>query len=128
MVILDTNIVIDHLRLAKTKESHLVKLIKEKSKEVLTISVISVQELYEGKSTRDEQKEKDLLSIISPLKILPYTYEIAKLAGKIARDLDRSIELVDAAIAATAITNGAQLMTLNKKDFVGIKDLEVVST
>lgn len=126
MVILDTNIIIDHLRRPKTKDSPLIKIAKQKPKETLVISMVSIQELYEGKSSKDEEKEQYLLATIAPLKILPYTYETAMLAGKIARDLSRSIELADAGIAATAILNGAQLFTLNKKDFRGIQELELV--
>lgn len=126
MVILDTNVIIDHLRQPKTKESYLVKIAKQKPKETLAISIISIQELYEGKSTKDEEKEQYLLATICPLKILPYTYEVAQLAGEIARDLSRSIELADAAIAATVILNGSQLFTLNRKDFHGIKALEIL--
>ncbi len=127
MVILDTNIIIDHLRQAKTKDSLLIKLAKQKPKEFLAISVVSIQELYEGKSTRSNREEQDLLATITPLKVLPYTYEIAKLAGEIARDLKHPIELADATIAATAIINGIQLFTLNKKDFRGIRNLELFS-
>ena len=125
MVILDTGIIIDHLRLAKNSQnSILIRIVKQKPKETLALSIISVQELYEGQSTQDEDKEQALLATISPLRILPYTYEVAELAGKIARDLKQSIELADAAIAATAITNGCQLLTLNKKDFANIKNLD----
>lgn len=85
-----------------------------------------MQELYEGKSTKDSQKEEYLLATISPLKILSYTYDIARLAGEIARDLDRPIELADAAIAVTAIVNGGSLFTLNKKHFAKIPGLEVL--
>jgi len=103
-----------------------MKIAKEKPKEVLAISLLSVQELYEGRSTRDDQKEQYLLATISPLKILPYTYEIAQLAGEIARDLDQPIELADAAISATTILNAASLLTLNKKDFINIQNLELL--
>lgn len=123
MVVIDTNIIIDHLRQPKTKLSMLFKIAKDKPKEVLAISVVTLQELYEGKSTRDNVRESFLLATISPLKILPYNYEVAKLAGKIARDLDRTIELADAAIAATAILQGANLATMDRNDFSGIKDL-----
>lgn len=127
MVVLDTNIIIEHLRLAKTKKSNLIKIVERKPKEVLALSIISIQELYEGRSTRNKRKEEFLLATIAPLKILPYTYEIAQLAGEIARDLNRPIELADAAIAATTILNGAQLLTLNKKDFLGIERLEILA-
>lgn len=126
MVILDTNIIIDHLRLGGKQDSQLMKIAKEKPKEVLAISLLSIQELYEGRSTQDDHKEQYLLATISPLKILPYTYEVAQLAGEIARDLDRPIELADAAISATTILNGASLLTLNKKDFINIQNLELL--
>ena len=126
MVILDTNIIIDHLRRPPKKISLLVKIVEKKPKENLAISMISIQELYEGRSTKSKTKEQYLLATIAPLKILPYNYEVAQLAGEIARDLNQPIELADAAIAATAILNGAQLFTLNKRDFRGIKNLELM--
>lgn len=126
MVILDTSIIIDHLR-QSDKSSQLLKLGKILSKDHLCLSVISVQELYEGKSVSDPTKEKDLLAVITPLKILPYTYEIAKYAGEIARNYDNnySIDLADAAIAATAIVNQCELATLNPKDFANIPRLNL---
>ncbi len=126
MVILDTNIIIDHLRLQKAQsESLLMQIAKQKPKEVLALSIVSVQELYEGQSTKDDHKEQNLLATISPLKILPYTYETAKLAGEIARDLKRPIELADATIAATAILNNGFLLTINKNDFADIAELRL---
>jgi|SRR3989344_1876337 len=126
MVVLDTNVIIDHLRQSNTTiDTHLMEVAKKISKESLAISVISIQELYEGKSTRNKSKEMYLLTTISALKILPYTYEIAKLAGEIARDLNRSTELADAAIAATCIINSAELFTLNAKHFKNINNLEL---
>lgn len=126
MVVLDTSIIIDHLRQQTGKETELMRIAGKVRKEDLALSVISVQELYEGKSTKMELQENYLLATITPLKLLPYTYEIAQLAGEIARDLRQSIELADAAIAATAIVYGASLYTLNTKDFTGIEDLELL--
>lgn len=123
MVVLDTNIIIDHLR-QRSDDTVLLKIARRIAKENLAISVISVQELYEGKSAADKTKEEYLLATISPLKILPYTYEAAQVAGEIARELVRPIEFADAAIAATAIINNTQLATLNKRDFQTVKDLE----
>lgn len=126
MVVLDTSIIIDHLRQAGSQQTNLTRIAREVTKKNLALSVISVQELYEGKSTRDKRKEEYLLATISPLKILPYTYETAQLAGEIARDLKHPTELADAAIAATTIVNGASLLTLDKRDFHGIENLEIL--
>lgn len=127
MVIIDTNIVIDHLRLtsANTEDSLLIRVARENPKETLALSVLSVQELYEGKSTQNPTKEAMLLATISPLKILPYTYEIAQMAGVLARDIKKPIELADAGIAATALYYHATLCTLNAKDFEGIGGLDL---
>lgn len=126
MVILDTNVVIDHLRLLSSKDSKLVKLAEQLPKENFAISMITVQELYEGQSTKDEKIEQVLLSTIAPMTILPYTFDVAKKAGQINRDTKHTIGLGDAAIAAAAVINGASLYTLNKRHFQGIKGLELL--
>lgn len=127
MVILDTNIIIDHLRHTGKSDSILMKLVARHPKETLALCSISIQELYEGQSTRNSEKEKDLLATISPLRILPYTYDIAQRAGCIARDTKQPLELADAAIAATAIIQNAPLFTLNTKDFSPIPNLILFS-
>lgn len=125
MVVLDTSLIIDHLRQTGQQET-LLRRVQNTVKNDLAISVISIQELYRGQSTKDLGQEKNLLATIGPLKILPYTYEVAELAGQLARDLDHLIEFADATIAATAIVNGASLLTLNRKDFSEIPDLELL--
>lgn len=125
-MILDTNIIIDHLRKTDDQKSHLMKIVEDVNLDDLAISIISLQELYEGTSTKDKQKEKFLLDTIRPFKILPYSEDVAILAGKVARDLNRPIELADAAIAATAIIAKSPLRTLNKKDFINIEQLKLI--
>lgn len=126
MVVVDTNIIIDHLRLPPGSETHFSKILKLKPDDMFGISVISVQELYQGKTSLESPRENDILKTLSELKILPYDFKIAKLAGGITRDSKSPIGLADAAIAATAITNAAELATLNKKDFQGIVGLRLV--
>ncbi|OHA64438.1 MAG: hypothetical protein A2940_02300 [Candidatus Wildermuthbacteria bacterium RIFCSPLOWO2_01_FULL_48_29] len=126
MVVLDTNIIIDHLRQSSVKDTIFQSLVKNTPKSDLAISIITVQELYEGSSTRKRTEEEQLLTTLSFLRILPYTFDVAQRAGEIARDLGRSIEIPDAAIAATTLLNEASLLTLNQKDFEGIQGLELV--
>ena len=125
MVVIDTSVIVDHLR-QLGEITFFRKLEKELQNESLTISIITIQELYAGRSTRGDEGERMLLATLSPLEILPYTYETAELAGKLIRDAKNSLQFVDAAIAATAVVNGAALATLNKKDFEDILDLELV--
>lgn len=125
MVVIDTNIIIDHLRQKDSSNSMLNKLFHRIKLNEAAVSMVEIQELFGGKSTKNIEIEEKILSIINPYRILPYTFEVAKLAGEIARDLDNPIDLADSAIAATAILNEAQLLTLNIKDFEKIKDIKL---
>lgn len=126
MVIIDTNILIDYLRRSNSADTHLVKLLKLNPSKDVAISIITIQELYMGQSSRIIQREQFFLTVINSLQVLSYDNQIAKFAGEIIRDTKMQVQFADAAIAATAILNKAQLFTLNKKDFTGIKNLELI--
>ncbi len=126
MVVVDTNIIIDHLRLSPGSETLFLKILKLNPDDMFSISIISIQELYQGKTSLEIPRENDILKTLNKLKILPYDFKTAKLAGELSRDLKRPISFADTAIAATAIINKAQLATLNKKDFQEIPNLELV--
>ena len=124
MVIIDTNIIIDHLRQTDKSESLLTKLSLQEAS--IAISRITIQEVYQGKSTCDRDKELQLREPIEKLEVLSYSFEIAKMAGELMRDSKKIISFPDAAIAATAIVNDCKLLTLNKKDFENIAQLQLV--
>jgi len=126
MVVLDTDILINYIRQPESGSSHLIPLLQSISPQDLAISVITIQELYVGESSKAKQKEEFFLRLISRLIILPYDNKTAKMAGEIMRDIRPRVQFADAAIAATAILNKASLLTLNKKDFKGIKGLKLV--
>lgn len=126
MVILDTSVLIDYLRRPQEANSPLSEFDQLHPAGKRAVSILTIQELYSGQSSKELKKEQLFLALVSSLEILSYTYETAKLAGEIARDLGRPLGFPDAAIAATAILNKAKLFTLNKKDFQGIKDLKLI--
>lgn len=123
VIILDTNIIIDHLRL-KGQNSIQYGLINNHLDDTFTISTISLQELFAGTSTRNQAPLTLLNQTIAELDILSYTPDIAEFAGQIMRD--HHLTFADAAIAATAIHYGAGLATLNAKDFKGILNLQLL--
>lgn len=127
VIVIDTSIIIDHLRRRSVGGFTLLEQLIEKfsSEDSITVSLITIQELYRGLSTRNISEEQRLLQVISPYATLPYTYEVAELAGKITRDSKVPVEFADAAIAATAILNDASLATLNKRHFKDISGLEL---
>lgn len=123
MVIIDTNIFIDHLRTGDSK--YLQTLLSKNHISDLYLSVLTIQELYTGQSTKNLKNELILQKLISPFSIVYYDEQVAKLAGEIARDSKKVITFVDSAIAASAILNNATLVTLNTKDFKKIKGLQL---
>lgn len=126
MVILDTNIIIDHLRQLESKQTTYQQLLKTYSRKSLGISTISIQELFTGQSTNNRHAKLVLVKSLKGLKVYSHTTNIAQLAGEITRDLNNQIKFADAAIAATAIHYGASLATLNSKDFSDIPSLKLL--
>lgn len=126
MVVIDTNILIDYIRRSNSTDSYLVKLHKLKPSQEIAISIITIQELYVGQSSKITEKEQFFLRVVNSLKVLSYDDRVAKFAGEIIRDTNPQVQFADAAIAATTILNKALLFTLNKKDFKGIKKLKLV--
>lgn len=124
MVVIDTSIIIDFLRQPTKTDTYLETILSETPKSELSISIISVQELFAGRSSK--KAEESIMTLILPLKILPYSFEIAKKAGEEIRESKSGLSFADAAIAATALSYNAALLTLNKKDFQGIEGLTVL--
>ena len=122
VVLLDTNIVIDHLRQPTGTDTLFEKMQRTIGPEHSALSMVSVQELYAGKGTLDSRNAELLLATIAPLSLLPYAYEVAELAGALMRDSKQSM-----AFAATAIVYDAELATLNVKDFRDIDGLTLYS-
>jgi len=123
MVILDTNIIIDHLR-QPVQDTALKQIVKKELTQNLAISIITVQELFEGLSTKNPAKKNSMLRTIKPLKKLPYNFKTAQKAGILIRDSKIQIEFADAAIAATCLSYEAKLLTFNKKHFAQIPDIQ----
>ena len=124
MVIIDTNIIIDHLRQTHSSHTRYQKILKKYKLKSLCISTITVQELYIGKSSVEKQ-ETNIIRLLNNLKIYSQTTKIAKEAG-ILMQKDHALQFADAVIAATAIHYGASLATLNTKDFKGIPGLKLL--
>ena len=120
--LIDSDVLIDYLRGVKKAYSF---LLKENFKGKLWISVINVMEIYSGKDTKSPKKEKIINEFLNSFKIIPINKEIAITAGKIRRDYQKPF--ADAIVAASALAYNLFLVTRNKKHFVKIKNLKVIS-
>lgn len=123
-MVIDTGIFIEHLR-AKDKFKTTLYLIPENTE--LFISSVSLYELYMGATTKE--KEKDIQLLTEDLQILAFTESVSIKAAQIYHELRKSnkmIEFRDIFIAATCLVYELPILTLNKKHFKRIKDLEIL--
>jgi len=120
-ILIDTSIVIEHLRKQNKQESNLYRFIQ---KHDLFISVVTEFELYSG--AVNSEKEKDILNILAAIKTLPFSSESAYEASKIYKFLkqhNQIIEIGDIFIGATGLTYNMPLLTNNIKHFKRIEGL-----
>ena len=124
-VLIDTSIIIDHLRKRDKPKSMLFTIADRFD---LFVSSITVFELYAGAT--DERKKKDIENIISTAEVIPFSTDIAKEAGELYISLkkeNRILEIRDIFIAATAATFNLPIVTLNRDHFERIKKIELLS-
>lgn len=90
----------------------------------LALSSIVVAELYAG--VKGEAELKALDSLVSHVRVIPVTPEIARTAGLIKRDFGKShgVGLADAILGATAHVENAELSTLNVKHYPMVAGLK----
>lgn len=119
--LIDTDVIIDHLRGKKLASDFLKKLKAEGC--TIFYSVITKAEIYSGVRSEEEEIVADLLKSLTEISI---DGEIAEAAGRYKSRFhaSHSLLLPDALIAACAKKVSARLITLNIKHFP-MKDIEI---
>ncbi|MGB2727425.1 MAG: type II toxin-antitoxin system VapC family toxin [Halobacteriota archaeon] len=120
-VLVDTDILIDHLRGLEKAKEYLKEMENGKVRGV--ISVITEAELSAGESMRDILVQMKVRRLVRILEKVEVTSEIAWKAGELRRDY--KCRLMDALIAATAMKLNLKLVTRNVKHYERIKGLEI---
>ncbi len=120
MVLVDTNIFIEIYR-GRLSFFHQLQTIGLSN---ILVSHVTVAELYFGARNGKELKiiEKDL----NQFESVPISTEISEKAVLLVKEyaLSHNLSLPDALIAATALQEGASLLTLNIKDFRFIPQID----
>jgi len=114
-VVLDTSVLIDHLR-GDTRAHRLVTALDGQG-DTLSASVLTRVELLAGMRAAERAKTRRLMEAVDWLEV---DDDLGERAGALAARFLRShpgIELVDYVIAATAERLGAELLTRNRKHF-----------
>ncbi len=123
-LLIDTTIIIEHLRKTDKRRSILFNIPETTS---LFVSSITVFELLAG--AIDTAKQRDVYLLLDGIAVLPFDIISAEEAGKLYRELiatNTLIEIRDIFIAATARANGLAIMTLNNKHFERVKGLKLI--
>lgn len=124
MILLDTSILIDHFRKKDKTKTIFVKLSQIHMQ--VAISTVTEFEIYIGVPENQKQLWD---SFFERILILPFDSKAALAAVNIDTELkkvNKRIEISDLFIAATAISNGIDCATLNKKHFERIPNLNLV--
>ncbi|MFL6215389.1 MAG: type II toxin-antitoxin system VapC family toxin [Blastocatellia bacterium] len=116
--LIDTNILIDHLRGVPRATAFLRKARKQQT---LWVSVITVAEIHAGRRMKQSKERAAVVRFLKLFRVVYLDGAIAVKGGEIVRD--HSTALPDALIAATAISKGLKLATRNTRRFQGISDL-----
>ncbi len=122
-MVIDTSIFIEFLR---TKNKDLTTLKKIPKNTIISLSTVTLYELYMGATNTEKKNDVELLTRNIP--IISLEKEIAIKAAEIFLQLKKSNQLIefrDIFIAATSIIHKTPLLTLNKKHFINIPDIEL---
>ncbi len=125
---LDTNWTIDYLR----RVEQTVRRIEELAPEGLSMSVISLAELYEGVfySRMPEDDERQLQNFLRGIEVVSVDDEICRIFAIERGRLRASGNIIgdfDILIASTAIRHGLTLLTNNRRHFERIQGLNIIS-
>lgn len=124
-VVFDTSILIDYLRGGRIGEELFDRI--EKQNAQLFIPTIVIYELFSGNSTKNSSVRIKITKMIQDFKRIELTEEIALMAGKLYREIGKQVGTQDYIIAASALSMGASVLTLNQKHFEQILELDIYS-
>lgn len=110
-LLVDTDVLIDHLRGA-------VRFERPDGRSV-SCSVVTRSELLAGPETQEIPVRRLLASLIE----IPVSPEIADAAGLIRRET--ALAIPDCLIAATALSEGLELRSRNRRHFARVRGLRV---
>ncbi|MEK7592645.1 MAG: PIN domain-containing protein [Patescibacteria group bacterium] len=117
-VIVDASVVVDYLRRRQAHDESL--FIKFSRIGTVVFSLVTVAELYSGKSAQDEGSQREYIdSLIDGAEVMIPTVKTAKTVGMLRATYQLS--LGDAFVAALAIEEKLPVLTADKKAFEKVK-------
>lgn len=123
-IVADTSILIDYLRGGKVG-ARFIEDIEGDDDSELFLPTIVVFELFSGQSTKSPIVVNKILNLLKFFQRIELTEEIARQAGQLFRDTKKALQVPDCIIVASALQVNAQVITLNKKHFEQIPNINL---
>ena len=125
MILLDTDIVIAHLKGHPTVTEHILRQLSE-----IALPAVVLAELDFGAkaSARPEENLTRLYEFVRAIQVVPFDSGCAAEHGTLKatlRRMGRPTGAIDALIAATALSKGARLVTHNREHYQHIPGLRL---
>lgn len=114
-IVIDTDIIIDHLRGFEPSTTFLRRVFQ--GEYIGQVSVLTEMELFAGAMSRKGEKQA-IENLLRCFTSIPVSSSIARRAGHLLRNYrDKGLAPVDAVIASTCLDLNAILVTKNVKHF-----------
>ena len=128
--VIDTNVLSELSK--KTPNEDVAAFINALPKNDIYISVVTLGEIIKGiEKTSDVSKKERLVGwygkirLLFDEKIIDSNEGIITVWGKLAGSCKRTLQVLDALIAATCVYNNCTLLTRNEKDFDGLPNVTI---
>lgn len=121
-VLIDTSVLIEFSRTGEGLFEELLLAADESELDLITSSIV-MYEFWSGKSMKKREVEQIAGKLFADLTLVGVGERVAKIAGELQRE--GKVEGNDALIAATALEEGAELATLNARDFERVERLKL---
>jgi predicted nucleic acid-binding protein len=122
-LVLDSSVLIDHLRGRPTAATELIPRAIERGDELWSSYVVRA-EVLSGMRSREEAATRDLLGLVSWVEVDESLSEAAGVLGRRYLSSHPGIEVADLLVAALTLHLDAELKTTNLKHFPMFKGLK----
>jgi predicted nucleic acid-binding protein len=123
-LVVDTSILIDYYRKTDKENAHWIKLIREGYN--FAISSITKYEVYSGATPSQLEFWNKVIANIEIIALDEACIDVAVEINAGLKRKRKQIEIADLFIAATALSRGLPIATLNKKHFERIEVLNII--
>ena len=123
-IMIDTSILLDYYRKTDKENSVWIRLIREGFR--FAISSVTKYELYSGATSLQVSFWDDVLKSLEVISLDEASVDIAVEINAVLKKNRKQIDLADLFIAATAVSNGLPIATLNKKHFERVDKIEII--